>query len=188
MLPSRRTLARSGASGDATGGRLTAPLCPLRYAAARPNRFSARARALAASTSRSRGGADVTRSSRRCAVMCAISSTACMNTASFAFDGLVDPLTLRTYWSAAARISSEVAAGSQLWSVLMFRHMPPSLAAAPVAAAARRLRPHDVAGRQPACVLAGDLLAVDERATTRPGPAAPRARGGVTAPVAEDRQ
>ena len=35
--------------------------------AAWPNRFSARARALAASTSRSRGGAAVTRSSRRCA-------------------------------------------------------------------------------------------------------------------------
>jgi hypothetical protein len=31
---------------------------------------------------------------------------------------------VRTYWSAAARISSPVAAGSKLWSVLMFRHMP----------------------------------------------------------------
>ena len=38
--------------------------------------------------------------------MCAISSTARMNTASFAFDGFVEPLTLRTYWSAAAWISS----------------------------------------------------------------------------------
>ena len=34
--------------------------------------------------------------------MWAISSTARMNTASFAFDGFVEPLTLRTYWSAAA--------------------------------------------------------------------------------------
>ena len=43
--------------------------------------------------------------------------------ASFAFDGFCDPLTLRTYWSAAARTSSSVAGGSKLWSVLMFRHM-----------------------------------------------------------------
>ena len=35
--------------------------------------------------------------------MCAISSTARTNAASFAFDGVADPLTLRTYWSAAAR-------------------------------------------------------------------------------------
>jgi hypothetical protein len=35
---------------------------------------------------------------------------------------------LRTYCSAAARISSSVAGGSKLWSVLMFRHMPRSLA------------------------------------------------------------
>ena len=56
--------------------------------------------------------------------MWAISSTARANTSSFAFDGFVAPLTLRTYWSAAARISSSVAAGSKLWSVLMFRHMP----------------------------------------------------------------
>ena len=38
------------------------------------------------------------------------------------------PLTLRTYWSAAAWTSSSVAGGSKLWSVLMFRHMAPSLA------------------------------------------------------------
>jgi hypothetical protein len=31
---------------------------------------------------------------------------------------------LRTYWSAAAWISSSVAGGSKLWRVLMFRHMP----------------------------------------------------------------
>jgi hypothetical protein len=47
-----------------------------------------------------------------------------MNTASFAFDGFVDPLTFRTYWSAAAWIYSLVAGGSKLWSVLMFRHIP----------------------------------------------------------------
>ena len=77
--------------------------------AARPKRFSARARAFAASASRSRGGAAVTRSARRCRVTWAISSTARTNAASFAFDGCVEPLTLRTYWSAAAWISSSVA-------------------------------------------------------------------------------
>jgi hypothetical protein len=35
---------------------------------------------------------------------------------------------LRTYWSAEARISSSVAGGSKLWSVLMFRHMDRTLA------------------------------------------------------------
>jgi hypothetical protein len=33
---------------------------------------------------------------------------------------------LRTYWSAAAWISSLVAGGSKLWSVLMFLHMSPA--------------------------------------------------------------
>ena len=33
--------------------------------------------------------------------MLVIPSTARMNTALFAFDGFVEPLTLRTYWSAA---------------------------------------------------------------------------------------
>jgi hypothetical protein len=31
---------------------------------------------------------------------------------------------LRTYWSAASWTSSGVAAGSKLWRVLMFLHMP----------------------------------------------------------------
>ncbi len=56
--------------------------------------------------------------------MCAISCTARLNAASFAFDGLFIPLTLRTYWSAAASTSSEVAAGSKLWRTRMLRHMP----------------------------------------------------------------
>ena len=43
--------------------------------------------------------------------------------------GLVAPLILRTYWSAAASTSSGVAAGSKLWSTLMFLHMRGSLAA-----------------------------------------------------------
>ena len=69
------------------------------------------------------GGAAVTSSASRCCVTWAISSTARANAASFAFDGFCEPLTLRTYWSAAARTSSSVAGGSKLWSVLMFRHM-----------------------------------------------------------------
>ena len=44
------------------------------------------------------------------------SSTARANAASFAFDGFVEPLILRTYWSAAASTSSGVAAGSKLCS------------------------------------------------------------------------
>ena len=61
-------------------------------------------------------------------VTSATSATARANAASFAFDGFVVPLTLRTYWSAAALTSSRVAGGSKLWSVLMFLHMHPSLA------------------------------------------------------------
>ena len=61
----------------------------------------------------------------------ATSSTARSNTASFAFDGLVAPLILRTYWSAASRTSSGVAVGSKLWSTLMFRHMPLTLDESP---------------------------------------------------------
>ena len=60
--------------------------------------------------------------------MWAISSIARANTASFAFDGFVDPLTFRTNCSAAARISLSVAGGSKLWRVLMFRHMWRTLA------------------------------------------------------------
>ena len=42
--------------------------------------------------------------------------------------GLVEPLTLRTYCSAAACTSSEVAGGSKLWSWRMLRHMEPAYA------------------------------------------------------------
>ena len=56
--------------------------------------------------------------------MWAISSTARLNASSLAFDGLVAPLILRTYCSAAACTSSWVAAGSKLWRTWMFRHMP----------------------------------------------------------------
>ena len=40
--------------------------------------------------------------------------TARANASSLALDGLVNPLTLRTYWSAASCASSWVAGGSKL--------------------------------------------------------------------------
>jgi hypothetical protein len=51
------------------------------------------------------------------------SSTARSKAGSFAFDGAVNPLSFRTNCREAARISSSVAGGSKLKSVLMLRHM-----------------------------------------------------------------
>src|SRR5688500_11142050 len=51
------------------------------------------------------------------------SSTALSKTSSLAFDGAVNPLSLRTNCSDAARTSSSVAGGSKLNSVLMLLHM-----------------------------------------------------------------
>ena len=51
------------------------------------------------------------------------SSTARLNAASLTLDGLVNPDSLRTNCSDAARTSSSVAGGSKLKSVLMFRHI-----------------------------------------------------------------
>src|SRR5215469_18887764 len=53
--------------------------------------------------------------------------TACSNAASVRGDTVWTPLTLRTYWRAAASISSLVAAGSRPRSVVMLRHMPSTL-------------------------------------------------------------
>ena len=55
----------------------------------------------------------------------ATSSMARSKTGWLAFDGAVKPLSLRTNWTAAARISSSVAGGSKLNSVRMLRHMTP---------------------------------------------------------------
>ena len=55
--------------------------------------------------------------------MAATSSTARSKASVFACEGFENPLILRTYWSADARISSSLAGGSKLWSVLMLRHM-----------------------------------------------------------------
>ena len=51
------------------------------------------------------------------------SSTAALNVSSFALDGRAVPLSLRTNWSADARISSSVAGGAKFASVLMFLHI-----------------------------------------------------------------
>src|SRR6266513_1766922 len=55
--------------------------------------------------------------------MAATSPTAALNADSFAFDGALNPLSFRTNWSDAARISSSVAGGSTLKSVLLLRHI-----------------------------------------------------------------
>ena len=89
-------------------------------------RSAARARLRAASISRSFGAAEVTSSSSSLSEAAATSSTARANGSSFACEGFVKPLILRTYCSAASRTSSSVADGSKLNRVWMFRHMPPS--------------------------------------------------------------
>src|SRR5947207_308865 len=58
------------------------------------------------------GGAAVTRPSIRRCVAVATSSTARANASSFAREGFVKPLILRTYWSAASATSCSVAGGS----------------------------------------------------------------------------
>src|SRR5881396_638112 len=88
-----------------------------------PNRSTARARARAASISRFRGPASVTSESNKARAAAVISLTARSNAASLARDGFVKPESFLTNWSEASRISSSVAGGSKLNSVLMFRHM-----------------------------------------------------------------
>ena len=102
--------------------------------ATRPYRSAARARARAASTSRSRGCAFVTSESSSRRVAAATSSTARSNAAAFAWDGFACPVTFRTYCSAAARTSFSVAGGSKLCNTRMFRHIrlaPPGAPGAP---------------------------------------------------------
>src|ERR1700730_11903203 len=93
-----------------------------------PNLSAARAFAFAASSSRFLDGAFVSSERRRRVEISAISLTAAMNEASFAFDGLVKPLIFLTNCSDAARTSSSVTGGSKLKRVLMFLHMEMPLA------------------------------------------------------------
>jgi hypothetical protein len=79
-----------------------------------PKRTAARAFRFAASTSRSRAGADVTSASSRRSVAAVTSATARSKASWLACDGAFMPLTLRTYCSAAASISSRVVGGSKL--------------------------------------------------------------------------
>lgn len=73
-----------------------------------------------------RGG----RAARRSAVAAVTTSTACSNASTVAGDVDCTPLTFRTYWRAAAAISSGVAPGSSPRSVVMFRHMSGTLPSA----------------------------------------------------------
>ena len=57
--------------------------------------------------------------------------TAASNAGAVAGVGFCTPLILRTYWRAAASISSGVADGSRPRSVVMFRHMTPTLGRPP---------------------------------------------------------
>src|SRR5919112_709913 len=88
-----------------------------------PNRRAERALALAASSSRSFGGAAVSSEASNRSEILAMSSTAEWKAASFILDGLLKPVTFLTYCSDAAFISSLVAGGSKLKSVLMFLHI-----------------------------------------------------------------
>src|SRR5437764_9261965 len=96
------------------------PILPLRDHA---NRARALSRAFSASASRLRGGLVVASAASSVRAASATSSTARSNAASFAFEGRLKPLSLRTNCSADARISSSVAGGSKLNSVRMLRHM-----------------------------------------------------------------
>ncbi len=111
--------------------------CGRRRQLARLKRSALRAFALAASTSRSRGGAEVTRSSRSCDVAAVTAAIARSKAAWLAMDGFVVPATFRTYCVAAATISADVAGGSKLDRVRMFRHMLQAYAPA-----SRARRPH----------------------------------------------
>src|SRR3954453_9876885 len=88
-----------------------------------PNLSLERSFAFSASVSRSRAGACVCSevSSRRAAAV--TSATALSKASALACDGLLKPERLRTNCSAEAWISSPVAGGSKLNSVLMLRHI-----------------------------------------------------------------
>ena len=85
-------------SSYSAGSRMR-PLATERIAAGdqAAKRWTARARRFSASTSRFFGGAEVTRASRRFRVARVTSSTARSKASAFACDGLLEPLTLRTY-------------------------------------------------------------------------------------------
>ncbi len=67
------------------------------------------------------------RSAMRSVVAAVTRRTARSNVSFVRSDGAVTPLILRTYWRAAASISSGVASGSSPRNVVMLRHMAPTL-------------------------------------------------------------
>lgn len=87
-----------------------------------PKRAAARARAFAASASRLRCGAEVSRERSRRVEAPAMSSMAALKAASLVFDGWWKPVIFRTNCREAARTSSGVTGGSKLKRVLMLRH------------------------------------------------------------------
>src|ERR1700744_6581345 len=93
-----------------------------------PNLCRERSRALSASVCRSRAGAWVCSEIRRRRAEAETSATARSNASALACEGLLKPESFRTNCSAEAWISSSVAGGSKLNSVLMFRHMISSFA------------------------------------------------------------
>src|SRR5450631_1772584 len=88
-----------------------------------PNLSLDRSLALSASISRSRAGAWVCSDVSNRRAEAETSATARSKASALACDGLLKPESLRTNCSAEAWISSSLAGGSKLNSVLMLRHM-----------------------------------------------------------------
>src|SRR5690348_9371887 len=63
-------------------------------------------------------------------VVSVTSATAASNASALAAEGWVTPLTLRTYWRAAAALSSAVAGGCRPRRSVVFRHIFPTISAA----------------------------------------------------------
>ena len=103
-------------------------------------------------------------------------TTAASKAASLALEGLVEPLILRTYCSAAAWTSSSVAGGSKLWRVRMLRHMRQHARPRwkpPPAPAAQRTK-----GAVDAAPFAVHLAAISARGLLRAGGTNPGAQNG----------
>src|SRR5258708_56995 len=96
-----------------------------------PNLSLDRSLAFSASISRSRAGAWVCSDTSNRRADAETSATARSNASALACEGLLKPESLRTNCSAEAWISSSVAGGSKLNSVLMLRHMVGSFAGLP---------------------------------------------------------
>src|ERR1700730_11605715 len=88
-----------------------------------PNLSRERSLAFSASISRSRAGACVCSDARRRRAEAVTSATARSNASALACDGLLKPESFRTNCSAEAWISSSVAGGSKMNTVLMLRHI-----------------------------------------------------------------